>query len=316
MPAADLRIHENQLVQATNVDGVSVRNDVLYTNDKGEESAGMRRRSEKTLQKLQPALQRILLPGETVLFAARARSPLSLLEQLTSAWWTAALAACAIVLTNKRILFFPVSRDGSWKESVRAAQWGDIAEINPKGLLIRNVSFKFKNGTRITYTNFRRADARKIAAVAAAALPLASGEMTATHGFVQLCPDCRNALTPGQYSCSACGLIFKNERTMVMRSIFLPGGGYFYTGHRGIGIFLGIVEGYLLLEILLLLFAAGLASPKAMANIRSALILLAFFWAIETGVTILHCRRYIRDFIPEKRDPTRSQQGVAPAIGR
>ena len=191
-----------------------------------------------------------------------------------------------------------------------------IEEIKPKGLLIRNVAFRFKNGGDATYTNFRRSDAKKIAAIAAAVLPLASGEMTAAHGLVQLCPDCRNALTPGQYSCSACGLIFKNEKTMVTRSIFLPGGGYFYTGHRGIGIFLGIVEGYLLLEILLLLFAAGLASPKAMANIRSALILLAFFWAIETAVTILHCRRYIRDFIPEKRDPTRAQQGVTATVGR
>ena len=315
MPAADLRIHDNQLAQATSLEGISVRNDVLYTNYKGEESAGIKRRSEKTLQKLQPALQRMLVPAETVLFVLRARSPLSLLEQLTSAWWTAALASCAIVITNKRILFLPVKRDGSWKESVRAVYWGDIEEIKPKGLLIRTVAFRFKNGTDATYTNFRRADAKKIAAIAAAVLPLASGEMTATHGFVQICPDCRNALTPGQYLCSACGLIFKNEKTMVTRSIFLPGGGYFYTGHRGIGIFLGIVEGYLLLEILLLLFA-GLASPKAMVNIRSALVLLAFFWAIETAVTILHCRRYIRDFIPEKRDPMRAQQGVTATVGR
>ena len=315
MPAADLRIHENQPVQATNLEGASVRNDVLFTNYKGDENAGIKKRSEKTLRKLQPPLQRMLLPGETVLFVVRARSPLSLVEQLTSAWWTAALSACAIVITNTRILFFPVKRDGSWKESVRAVQWGDIEEIKPKGLLVRNVSFRFKNGTRATYTNFRRADAKKIAAIAAAVLPLASGEMTAAHGVVQLCPDCCNALTPGQYSCSACGLIFKNEKTMVTRSIFLPGGGYFYTGHRGIGIFLAIVEGYLLLEILLLLFA-GLASPRAMSNIRSPLIVLAFFWAIETAVTILHCRRYIRDFIPEKRDPTRAQQGVTAAVGR
>ena len=38
----------------------------------------------------------------------------------------------------------------------------------------------------------------------------------------------------------------------------------------------------------------------------SALLVLAVFWGIETAITILHCRRYIREFIPEKRDPSRA----------
>jgi len=314
MPAADLRIHANSLVQTTSIGGISVRPDVLNTNYKGEENARIQKRTEKILQKLQPALQRTLLPAETVLYVMRARSPLSLIEQITSAWWTAALAACAIVITDKRILFFPVKRDGSWRESVRSVHWGDIEEIKPKGLLIRNVSFRLKNRTKVTYTNFSRADAKKIATIAAVLIPAASGEMTSAHGLVQLCPDCRNILTEGQYVCPACGLIFKNERSMVTRSILLPGGGYFYTGHRGIAIFLAVIEGYLVLEILRFLFV-GLSSAKALADIRSTLIVLGFFWAIETAITILHCRRYIRDFIPDKRDPTRAHQGLASTGG-
>jgi hypothetical protein len=31
------------------------------------------------------------------------------------------LAACAIVVTNKRMLFFPIKSNGTWRESVRAA---------------------------------------------------------------------------------------------------------------------------------------------------------------------------------------------------
>jgi hypothetical protein len=219
------------------------------------------------------------------------------------------------VITNQRVLFFPVKRDGTWKESVRSVHSGDIEEIKPKGLLIRNVSFRFKNGTKVTYTNFSRGDAKKIAAIAAVLIPGASGEMTSAHGLVQLCPDCRTVLTEGQYFCSVCGLIFKNEKSMVTRSILLPGGGYFYTGHRGIAIFLAVIEGYLVLEILFFLFI-GLSSPKALPNIRSTLIALGLFWAIETAITILHCRRYIRDFIPDKRDPARTHQGLAPTIDR
>jgi len=165
VPAADFRIHENQFARTEMLDGVSIRSDVLYTNDKGEQKESAQKRTRKILQKLCPVLQRILLPGETILYAMTARSPLSILEQVTAAWWTALLAACVVVVTNKRLLFLPVKRDGNWRESVRAVHWGDLEEVKAKGLLIRNVTFKFKNGAKSTYTNFRRADAKKRAAI-------------------------------------------------------------------------------------------------------------------------------------------------------
>ncbi len=296
------------------MDGISIRSDVLSTNDKGEEKDSLQKRTRKILQKLCPALQRILLPEEAVLYVMRARSPLSVIEQLTAAWWTAALAACTIVVTNKRILFFPVKRSGGWRESVRAVHWGDLEEIKTKGVIVRNVSFKFKNGAKSTYTNFRRADAKKLTAIASALIPAASGEVTSAQGLIQLCPDCCDVLTGGQYSCPRCGLIFKNEKTMVLRSIFLPGGGYFYTGHPLIAILPAVVEAFLVIEILLVLFA-GMASPKAVPDLVAGLLVLGIFWALETGVTILHCRRYVRDFIPEKRDPARVPPGAIPKTG-
>jgi hypothetical protein len=309
VPVAEIPVHNNRLPQSATWNTILVRNDVLFTNEHGEEKRGTQKRSEKALQKLAPALQRVLLPGETVFYIARALSPLTILEQLTAAWWTRLLAASAVVLTNKRLLFFPVKSDGSWKESVRSMQWGDLEEVKAKGLLIRNVTFKSKNGTKTTYTHFRRGDANKIVAIATALLPASSGEMTATHGFVQLCPDCRNALIAGQYFCAGCGLTFKSEQTMVKRSIFLPGGGYFYTGHPWIAILPAIVEGILLLELVLFLIA-GLASPQAGPKLIAAVMILGIFWALETSVTILHCRRYIREYIPEKRDPSRAPQPV------
>jgi len=114
VPAPDFRIHENQLARTETLDGVSIRSDVLYTSDTGEQKESVQKRASKTLRKLCPILQRILLPGEAILFAMPARSPLSVAEQLTAAWWTALLAACVLVVTNKRILFLPIKRDVSW----------------------------------------------------------------------------------------------------------------------------------------------------------------------------------------------------------
>jgi hypothetical protein len=231
MPRADVPIHPNRVSRIVNTEGVGVREDVLYTDPTGEEKAGIRKRNEKQVRKLVPALQRVLQPDETVLFVTQAHCPLSLLEQLTAAWWTHYHARSVVVLTNQRILFFPIKSDDTWKESVRSAQWGDVVEVKPKGWLTRNVTFVFRNGSQVTYTNFRRADAKKLAGIVASIQLAGAGDQSASQGLTQLCPDCRNVLTPGVYSCSHCGLVFKNEKSMIMSSIFLPGGGYFYTGH-------------------------------------------------------------------------------------
>ena len=41
---------------------------------------------------------------------------------------------------------------------------------------------------------------------------------------------------------------------MIVRSVFLPGGGYFYTGHPLIAVVPAVFEALLLLDVLLILF--------------------------------------------------------------
>ena len=313
MPRADLLVYPNVAPQPTMVGGTAVRGDVMFTDHQGEENKRIKKREEKQLLKLAPALQRILLPEESVLFVARCQSPLSAFEQLTAAWWTQMLAAAAIVITNTRVLFFPVKRDGSWRESVRSARWGDIVSVKSKGFLVLNVEFQFRDGSKLSYRGFRRADAKKIASIAPPILQAATGEISAAQGVTQLCPDCRGNLTPQVYTCSGCGLTFKNEKSMIMRSIFLPAGGYFYTGHPMIALIPALVEVFFLLDVVLIL-VGGLRSPAAVQGLLGALMGLAIIWVLETAITILHCRRYIREFIPEKRDPMR-QQAFGAKIG-
>lgn len=302
MPAADIRVHENKMVLVEMLDEIPVRSDVLFTNDKGETQAGVEKRTSKMVRNLCPALKRILRAEETVLHAMPARSPLSAPEQLTATLWTAMLTACAMVVTNQRILFFPVKRNGTWRESTRAVAWGDLQEVQPMGFLVKNVRFSTRDGAKFTFMNIRSADAKKLSAISKAFLPAAAGEQTSAPGMVQLCPDCCTVLTPGNYQCANCRLIFKNEKTMIARSIFLPGGGYFYTGHPLVAIPPAIVETILLVEVFVLLLAR-IASRNAAPQLWNNLLILGVFWALETGVTILHCRRFVREFIPVRRTP-------------
>jgi len=79
-----------------------------------------------------------------------------------------------------------------------------------------------------------------------------------------------------------------------------PGGGYFYTGHPVAAIFPAVAETIFLLDVLVILIA-GFSSPTAPPELMTTLAILAVFWTLETAVTILPCRRFVREFIPLRR---------------
>lgn len=305
VPKPEFLIYNNVNAKISSEDGIPVREDVLFTNAKGEVKPRIAKRERKLLERLRLPLKRLLLPEEVVLYVLRANIALSAAEQLTQGWWTYYLSLYALVFTNKRILFFPVKRDGSWRESVRSVLWGDVAVLKPMGFLVRSLRLTFKNGAKQSYTRVARRDAKKISSIAPSLMVAALAETSPGGGVVQLCPDCSATLTPGEYKCAGCHLIFKNEKTMVMRSIFLPGGGYFYTGHPFVAIWPAIIEGLFLFDVALL-FVASFTQRRPFGDLLSALVVLAIFWGLETAITILHCRRYIQEFIPEKRDPART----------
>src|SRR5258708_12707193 len=62
VPPADLHIHDNQLARTTKMDGIPIRADVLFTNDKGEETVRIQKRTAKTLQNLPPVFHLRTLP--------------------------------------------------------------------------------------------------------------------------------------------------------------------------------------------------------------------------------------------------------------
>jgi len=57
MPAADLHIHDNQVARTTMIDGISVRNDVLFTNDKGEDKRQIQKPQRESAAKTGPCTE-------------------------------------------------------------------------------------------------------------------------------------------------------------------------------------------------------------------------------------------------------------------
>jgi hypothetical protein len=308
MPAKDVQIHANVLPTLNTRSAINLREDVLFTNPKGEEKKGIRKRNEKALDQLQQVLPQLLQPDEVVLYVARCQSPASTGDQFTLGWYVYQVTCSVLVVTNRRILHFWVTpkvfggRDGwTWRRSVRAVAWGDIAEAKVSGWLNPSVELKYRNGKKEKFWKFRGEDAKKIRLLAETILPGAASENTAAQGITSLCPRCFATLTPDIYQCAQCRLLFKDKATALRRSLLIPGGGYFYTGHIFLGISDAIVEGFLTLMILLLLLEiAGVthAPPGEPPADWGMVIFFLILLGIEKLFTVYHANRFIRDYIP------------------
>ena len=311
MPVPGFPIHPDQSARQTSLEGVRVREDTLYSNCRGEEKQGIRKRAQKVVAQLKEALVRALGQDETVLYVARGQALPSKFEEFFLGWLAHGTHRGALIFSNVRLLYTITGRSGNWQRSIRTAQWGDIEEARVKGLLNRILQIKYRNGTRETYWRLRRDDAKKIKVLLTALLPSSSSETSPALGMVHLCPDCLAPLNAGVYKCPRCGLVFKDERTMVRRSLMVPGLGYFYAGHAGLGILDFLIEAFVLFEVVIwLLIATGITAPPAPQHAGEAPVTALSAWITLTMVTailgfkkwltIRHCRRFIREFIPAK----------------
>ncbi|HYL84452.1 MAG TPA: zinc ribbon domain-containing protein [Candidatus Angelobacter sp.] len=308
MAKADLPIYETQLPRLVSANGVSVREDVVYTNAKGEPDDRSRKRADESLAGLGDVLPRLLEPGEAILYVIKnCQAPLGALEQFFVGWYVYRVTATRLVFTNLRLLHFGMGPGGKWNRTLKSVRWGDVSSAKVKGWISRLLELRYANGTKERYWRLPRKDGKKAQAILEAVLPASTGEVTPAQGFQSICPDCHAPLTAGNYQCGACGLKFKDEKTLRWRTILIPGGGYLYSGMTLLGVLAFLTEGLFTLgAILFVLMAVGLISPGTAENgqvmqpadLWGAALVTAVILALNKALEYLHSRRIIRSFVP------------------
>jgi len=307
-------IHPNQAPRTNTIAGIAVREDLLFTNHKGEEKPKLRKEATKALEAFQGILPRLLEPQETVWYVTRATAPLSTVEQLTLGWYGYAMYGVVLVLTNRRLLRMRVRGKSfggwTWLRGVMATPWGDVAEAKVKGWLSRTLLLKYRDGRKERYWHVRSQAAKKMKLLLPVLLDAGAGETTAAQGMVSLCPDCCQVLQPRVYECGQCRLPFKDEKTLLWRNYLLPGGGYLYTGWGVPGVLHAIVDCFLILDIVLFgLYALRVVAPPAPkpgqipTTAESAVFTVGFLvlvFLFENTIAWIHNRRLVREFIPAR----------------
>jgi hypothetical protein len=307
MPANQIPVHPEQSVRLSSHHGIMVREDTAFTNREGIEKLGIRKRTEQALDKLQEPLRKILGPDEAVLYVARAQIMLTGIEKLSIGGYAALLAPAVLVLTNQRLLHLLVTWNGRWKRSMRGARWGDMDEAKVKGLLNVTLNITYRDGRKEIFGRMMRNDAKKIQFLLEALLPHATGETFSALGMTSFCPECRAPLTREVYECANCRMKFKDEKTLLKLSMFIPGGGLFYTGHLLLGMLHAMTDLILILfAVFWTMVALGIRHPaptpgQAPGGKATALIIVAFMaagLAFHKWMLIRVTRKLVRNYIP------------------
>ncbi|SRR6266446_2107884 len=303
-----LPIYSDQLPRVVSSNGLSIREDLLFTDAKGRQSDSSRKKAEAVLEKWKDVLPSLLEPNETIFYVVKkCQAPVTPLEQFFLGVYAYSVSTTALVLTNLRIIHLGVTASGKWRRILKSVRWGDLSDAKVKGLISKVLDLKYANGKKDRYWRVRGKDGKKVKAILAVVMPASRAEATTAQGIVSSCPDCRAVLTQKVYHCHGCGLTFKDEKTLLKRTILIPGGGYLYAGFTVLGILSLIFEGLFLIEaILYVLMAAGVMRPGRMqdgsfpsqADLWTTAGIFLLIMGLRKLLEYVHGRRIIRTFLP------------------
>ena len=219
MADPNIPIHPTRLPQITPLSGLSIREDVAFSDSQGKERPRLRKATDQNLSRLQEILTRVLQPREAVLYIFGAQAPISPFSQLFLGWHVYGFTRTILVLTNLRLLRFRIRGKGwnswVWNQGVQSVSLGDIAEAKVKASFLGSqVELHYRDGRQERYWRLGWRDGKKLKMALPQLLLNSTGAVTPSCGMVSLCPKCLATLARNTYRCSQCGQAFKDEKTL------------------------------------------------------------------------------------------------------
>ena len=299
MPITSDPIYNTSAPRTSNEYGFPVREDVALSNAKGEIKSGTEKDFRKLIAPIASPIQRLLEPGETVFLACKAVPPVGTFEQLTMGWVMYAYFRVALVFTDRRLIVFGITSSGKWRGSIKAVRWTQLTSATATGWLTQGLKLKMGKKT-ILYGKLGAGYAKKIKGLLPFLVPASTGMVAdpmAPQQLESLCGRCGRPLTPKVYTCGNCGLIFRDEKTLALRSL-IPGGAYFYTGLIGIGMLTALIECLFFLAIVGTLLDPEISGAQNQAAGAIVTVYYLFLIGLEKAIAYSHGRLFVRQFEP------------------
>ena len=285
------------IIPDTELSGLPISPETAFTTPKGLYNEKIERRQRAMVVKYESVLMHLLEPREEILLAMRGGSPMTLFERIMGGWITTFLKRCVLIVTNRRILHFPSTRNFSPRYSVAQLRYCDVESIKAPTMLRRRFTVKYKNGKEET---FRSINEKKKIKSLIPELQLEGEDTTLFRTRHHLCPNCAAPLEPKVYTCVKCGIRFKSMKAAALISLLLPGGGYFYTRHPILGMV--IAMGEIVLLALFVLSLTGMVFETVDPG-RRLMIPIAFgaSFLVVKIITLYHARHVVKEYLPLDR---------------
>ena len=270
-------------VQGTDsLGGLSIDSATMFADHKGVHKPRIEKKQRKLAEKV-TFLKDFLEDGEQLLAITTAVSPTSFIEQMTTGFVFVYIKRCMLVFTDRRVFHIPTTTGFDYRESVAEIRYGDLESIEQKGSRLK---VAYKNGSKDLFLYVRGSERKKIRALLQAGNRLASP--AATGNRTHLCPKCTHILELDRFDCPGCGKEFKNRTKARNLSLWLPGGGYFYTGHP----FLGVMDAMIELLFLVIVAASLINGEWSVAGLFGILL------AVEKALTVYHANHFVKEYLP------------------
>lgn len=279
--------------QPLTIFGVPVDREKIFANHKGVYQKRVEKRQRGLIVK-STFIKFFLHHGEQIQCLTTGYSPIRMLERILTGPSFLFFKRAIFIFTDKRILHVPTHFDRSPRGAVSQVMYEDCADLSIKG---RSLHVQYKNGQEDLFPYLGRKEKRKIQALIQA-LPAVPKEAGRLKGRVFLCPSCTHLLPTEGYSCTTCNLPFKSNFKAKLRSLLIPGGGYFYTRYPALGSIVGLAE----LSLILFLAHKAMALYQGLPVNLSMLAVAA--WALILGklVATFHAQELTKDLVPEEKD--------------
>jgi len=275
------------------LDGLPIVAETMFADHKGVHKPRIEKKQRNLARKL-PFLKEFLEEGEQLLAITTAVSPVSFLEQWTTGFIFVYLKRCLLVFTNRRVFHIPTKTNFAYRRSVAQIRYGDIDTIAQKGSRLK---IAYQTGAKDSFLYVRRSERKKIRSLLQSVN--LQGATSDARRRVHLCPNCTSELETDRYDCPRCGLEFKSRKRALKLSLWLPGGGYFYTGHPFLGIVDAVVEVFFLVLIIVSLIpnASFPNGNLAVAGFFAALLV------VEKMITVYHANHFVKEYLTVDEGP-------------
>lgn len=271
------------------LDGLPILAETMFADHKGVYKPRIEKKQRKLAEKLS-FLKEFLEEGEQLLTVTTAVSPTSFIEQWTTGFIFVYIKRCMLVFTDRRVFHIPTRTNFDYRGSIAQIRYGDLESIEQKRSRLK---ITYKSGEKDLFLYLRRSERKKIRALLQSVN--LQGSTSIARGRVHLCPKCTSELEADKYECANCGQEFKNRKRARKLSMWVPGGGYFYTGHTFLGLADAVVETALVIAIIASVMPnAGF--PNGNIGIAS---FLAVILVLEKLITIYHANHFVKEYIPK-----------------